>query len=150
MEIERKFLVNTDLLSNVLPKTGLSIKQGYFVSNEQFAVRVRTKGPKGFITIKGAGNGISREEFEYEIPVTEAEQMLELFAKPYLHKIRYEIPHEGHTWEVDVFQGELAPLQLAEIELTQEDESFIKPDFVREEVTFDPAYLNSNIVKRLK
>ena len=149
MEIERKYLVDVNQLKDYLPQEGLAIKQGYFVSNEQFAVRVRTKGSKGYITIKGAGNGLSREEFEYAIPSEEAAQMLDLFAKPYLSKIRYEIDYEGHLWEVDVFQDTLAPLIVAEIELQSEDESFALPPFVTEEVTFDPQYLNSNIIKRL-
>lgn len=149
MEIERKYLVDVNQLKDYLPQEGLAIKQGYFVSNEQFAVRVRTKGSKGYITIKGAGNGLSREEFEYAIPSEEAAQMLDLFAKPYLSKIRYEINYEGHLWEVDVFQDTLAPLIVAEIELQSEDESFALPPFVTEEVTFDPQYLNSNIIKRL-
>lgn len=149
MEIERKFLVSPTILAQYLPAEGLPIKQGYFISNEKFAVRVRTKGNKGFITIKGAGNGLSREEFEYEIPVSEANEMLGLFAHPYLSKIRYEIPFKDHIWEVDVFQETLAPLIVAEIELQSEEENFELPPFVTEEVTFDPQYLNSNIIKRL-
>ncbi len=149
MEIERKYLVDEDQLKTVLPKEGLFIKQGYFVSNEKFAVRVRTKGSKGYLTIKGAGNGLSREEFEYQIPLEEAEQMLESYTQPYLSKIRYEINYHGHVWEVDVFKGALEGLILAEIELSHEEELFKTPPFVKEEVTFNADYLNSNIIKRL-
>lgn len=150
MEIERKYLVDLEKLASFLPEFGKEIRQGYFISNDKFAVRVRTKGEKGFLTIKGSGNGLSRPEYEYEIPFMEAVEMLNAFTKPYLHKIRYEIVYENKLWEIDVFQDELSPLILAEIELNTEDESFRIPPFITEEVTFDPSYLNANIIKRLK
>src|SRR5690606_17889918 len=146
MEIERKYLVNPTLWEEVAKGKGKVIRQGYFTSNENFSVRVRTKGEKAFLTIKGCIDAISRHEFEYEIPVQDAVFMLENYAKPYLHKIRYEIEFEGKIWEVDEFQGSLSPLLLAEIELTHPDETFSLPEWVDKEVTEDPSYLNSNII----
>ncbi len=150
MEIERKYLVNEEILLSFLTNNGQEIRQGYFVSNESFAVRVRTKGIKGYLTIKGAGNGLSRDEFEYEIPFDEAIEMLHKFTQPFLHKTRYEVLFKGHTWEIDVFEGILKPLIVAEIELSHEEELFELPPFIGQEVTFDPTYLNSNIIKRLQ
>lgn len=149
MEIERKFLVNADLWETVEKGEGKEIQQGYFVSNENFSVRVRTKGKKAFLTIKGTRSEITRDEFEYEIPTEDAQYMLETYAQPYLHKVRYEVVVGGKTWEIDEFKGSLAPLLLAEIELNAEDESFELPPWVTTEVSTDPAYFNSNIVKRL-
>lgn len=149
MEIERKFLVNTALWNEVPKTNGKHIRQGYFISNEQFSVRVRTKGEKAFFTVKGTREGISRDEFEYEIPVDDALFMLEQYAQPYLEKIRYEVEVDGKTWEIDEFKGKLSPLILAEVELDAEDEQVTLPNWVTEEVSTNPDYFNSNIVKRL-
>lgn len=148
-EIERKFLVDTALWNKVSKGNGKHIRQGYFVSNEQFSVRVRTKGEKAFFTVKGTREGISRDEFEYEIPFDDALFMLEQYAQPYLEKIRYEVNIDGKIWEIDEFKGKLSPLILAEVELNSEGEQFTVPDWVTEEVSTDPEYFNSNIVKRL-
>lgn len=149
MEIERKFLVDTALWNEVSKTNGKHIRQGYFISNEQFSVRVRTKGEKAFFTIKGTREGISRDEFEYEIPFDDALFMLEQYAQPYLEKIRYEVVVDGKTWEIDEFKGKLSPLILAEVELDAEDEQVTLPNWVTEEVSTNPDYFNSNIVKRL-
>jgi adenylate cyclase len=149
MEIERKFLVNTDLWNQVEKGTGKHIRQGYFVSNEQFSVRVRTKGEKAFLTVKGTREGISRDEFEYEISYSDALFMLEQYTQPYLEKIRYEIKVGEKIWEVDEFHGKLSPLILAEIELESEDEQIQLPSWITEEVSTNTDYFNSNIIKRL-
>ncbi len=149
MEIERKFLVNEQLWKECKPLQGKSIKQGYFLSNEKISLRVRTKGEKGYITIKGATIGISRDEYEYEIPYSDALELLEKYAQPYLEKTRYEVLWEGKTWEIDEFHGKLAPLILAEIELKTEDDYFELPPWVTEEVSENPAYFNSEIIKKL-
>lgn len=149
MEIERKFLVNHELWGKVEKGTGKLIRQGYFVSNEQFSVRVRTKGEKAYLTVKGTREGISRDEFEYEIPVDDAVYMLQQFAKPFLEKTRYEVQFAGKIWEIDEFHGSLQPLILAEVELNSEDETVELPTWVTEEVSMHPDYFNSSIVKRL-
>jgi adenylate cyclase len=149
MEIECKFLVNESLWKSVKPATGKEIKQGYFTSNEQFSVRVRTKGSKGFLTIKGAREGIARDEFEYEIPYEDALFMLNTYCQPYLEKTRYEVNFQGMTWEIDEFHGKLEGLILAEIELETIHQSFEKPDWVTEDVSTNSTYFNSEIIKRL-
>lgn len=149
MEIERKFLVNEKLWDQVQKGEGKHIKQGYFTSSEQFSVRVRTKGEKAFLTIKGRQKGISRDEFEYEIPYSDALLLLEQYTQPYLEKTRYEVKYGGKLWEVDEFQGKLSPLILAEVELNSEDENIELPGWITKEVSTDPGYFNSNIIKRL-
>lgn len=149
MEIERKFLVDPELWKQVEKGTGKHIQQGYFTSNEHFSVRVRTKGEKAFLTVKGTREGISRDEFEYEIPFADADFMLKQYTQPFLEKTRYEVVVAGKTWEIDEFHGKLSPLLLAEIELESENESFEHPAWVTREVSTDVNYFNSNIVKRL-
>lgn len=149
MEIERKFLVNEELWQHVRKGKGKHIRQGYFTSNENYSVRVRTKGEKAFLTVKGTREGIARDEFEYEIPYPDALFMLENYTQPYLEKIRYEVEFEGKTWEIDEFHGKLSPLILAEVELNSEDEAIQLPGWVTEEVSTNPHYFNSNIIKRL-
>ena len=146
-EIERKFLV--DLSDVVLPDNGEHIEQGYLPSakNINTIVRVRVKGAKAYLTIKGENKGAVRTEFEYAIPIDEALEMLkELCQKPFIEKTRYELPVGGHLWELDIFRGENAGLVVAEIELTEENETFDLPSWVREEVTSDSRYYNSNLL----
>jgi len=148
IEIERKFLVSSEAFKKV-SKTSTRIVQGYLNSNPERAVRVRIKGEKGFLTVKGKSNntGTSRYEWEKEINVVEAEQLLALCEQGKIEKIRYEIPSGNHIFEVDVFSGENQGLILAEIELNQEDEPFLKPDWLGKEITGDIRYFNSNLVK---
>lgn len=144
VEIERKFLVNK---ARWVPQgEPVTIRQGYLKASGQSVVRVRTKGARGFLTVKGKTVGMSRLEFEYEIPVADANQMLDQLAEgPLIEKQRYLIPQGPHLWEVDVFFGENADLMVAEIELQSETETFSKPDWVGEEVTEDVRYFNSNL-----
>ena len=149
-EIERKFLVNEnirEILQNLSPK---SIMQGYISNSESGVVRVRTKGEKGFLTIKSANQGISRTEFEYEIPLEEAREMLDLFCPTYISKNRYTIHFGQHIWEIDEFFGALEGLILAEIELTNEDETFELPLWISKEVSDDERYYNSNLIHSKK
>lgn len=148
MEIERKFLINSALWNELKKPAPITIQQGYISTQPNCTVRVRTKGNKGFLTVKGITTGITRSEFEYEIPIAEAKDMLAQFATKYIDKLRYEIEVEGKSWEIDVFQGKLAPLIIAEIELTDENETFTLPDWVGEEVSHDARYYNSNLVER--
>lgn len=146
IEIEKKFLLNNSNWKRLA--TGIDYCQGYLSSNKNCTVRVRTIGNRGFLTIKGASRGAVRKEFEYEIPVTEAEEMLiNLCQKPLIQKKRYTIKTDDATWEVDEFFGDNEGLCVAEIELDHEDQKFTIPAWVGEEVTGDPRYFNSSLVR---
>jgi len=145
-EIERKFLVKEEAWK-ALAK-GTSYRQGYLNSIKERTVRVRTIADKGYLTVKGITTGATRSEYEYEIPAAEADAMLtELCEKPLIEKNRYKIPIENHVWEIDEFFGENRGLVVAEVELTSEDQAFQKPKWIGEEVTGDPRYFNSNLIK---
>ena len=144
IEIERKFLVlNTDFIALATAKN--RIVQGYLNSNPERTVRVRIKGNKGFLTIKGKGNesGTTRLEWETEIPLDEDEKLISLCENGVIDKIRYEILSGKHTYEVDVFEGENAGLLMAEIELDSENEAFEKPNWLGQEITGDNRYYNA-------
>lgn len=143
-EIERKFLVTSEDFKT-LAFTQNRIVQGYLNSDPERTVRVRIKGTKGFLTIKGKGNetGTTRLEWEKEITVPEAELLLPLCEKGVIDKIRYEVNVGKHVYEVDVFSGENDGLVVAEIELTSEDEIFEKPEWLGKEVTGDIRYYNA-------
>lgn len=146
-EIERKFLVLPtihDYLRDVTPKR---ICQGYILdAPDGRTVRVRTKGTTGFLTIKGPSSGISRSEFEYEIPLNEAEALLADFCPKTLLKDRYELFFGNKTWEIDVFHGHLEGLIVAEIELENADETFALPDWLGKEVSDDVRYYNVQLI----
>jgi CYTH domain-containing protein len=145
-EIERKFLVSsTEFLSESIRSN--RIVQGYLNSNPERTVRIRIKGTQGFITIKGKGNesGTTRFEWEKEIKITEAEQLLLLCEDGVIDKMRYEIPFGKHLYEVDVFEGDNKGLIIAEIELEDENESFEKPNWLGKEVTGDDRYYNASL-----
>jgi adenylate cyclase len=146
-EIERKFLVNGDFKPFVSKQT--RIVQGYLSSVPERTVRVRIKGDKGYITIKGIGNasGASRYEWEKEIPISETEELLKICEPGVIDKTRYLVKAGAHTIEVDEFYGENEGLVLAEIELSSEAESFEKPAWLGEEVTGDTRYYNSMLMK---
>ena len=144
VEIERKFLINREKLDNHYE--GERIAQGYFDPDAVPTTRVRIRGDKGYLTVKGRNEGISRPEFEYEIPLGDAEYMIEKFCSKTLVKDRFLIQHGEHTWEVDVFRGENEGLFIAELELQTENETFIKPDWLGEEVSNDTRYYNSNLI----
>jgi len=146
-EIERKFLVLNDSWRDaVVSET--RYKQGYLANQENASVRARIGGGKAYLNIKSATIGASRLEFEYEIPVQDAEEMLEQVASgPCIDKVRYEVRHGGHLWELDIFHGDNEGLIVAEIELESEDESFEVPAWAGEEVTGDPKYYNAMLVR---
>ena len=148
LEIERKFLVNSDAFLKLF-KVKNRIVQGYLSSVPERTVRVRIKGDKGYLTIKGKGNesGLSRMEWEKEIDVKEAEQLLQLCESGVIDKIRYEIQSGNHIIEVDVFEGENKGLIMAEIELKSENESYEKPDWLGNEVTANEKYYNAYLSK---
>jgi CYTH domain-containing protein len=141
IEIERKFLVDPIQWH---PETeGTVMVQAYLGLAPNPTVRVRIKGMKAYLTIKGRSSSISRPEFEYEIPVADAHEMMKLAISNPVEKIRHEIWHNGFLWEVDVFSGKNEGLILAEIELNSEDQQFKKPDWVLSEVSSDGRYYNS-------
>jgi len=143
-EIERKFLVLSDAFK-AAATTQNRIVQGYLNSDPERTVRVRIKGNKGFLTIKGKGNasGTTRLEWEKEIPVSDAELLLPLCEKGMIDKIRYEVPVGKHVYEVDVFSGDNDGLIVAEIELNTEEELFEKPSWLGKEVTGEERYYNA-------
>ena len=145
-EIERKFLLVGDAWRELAK--GTHYRQGYLNSTKERTVRVRTIAAKGFLTIKGITVGATRVEYEYEIPHADCTAMLDdLAEKPIIEKKRYKIPMDGFVWEVDEFFGVNEGLVVAEIELESEDQAFEKPHWVGEEVTGDPRYFNSNLVR---
>jgi CYTH domain-containing protein len=144
IEIERKFLVKSEEFK-ALAFAKNEIYQGYLNSNPERTVRVRIKGNQGYLTIKGKGNetGMSRLEWEKEIPVDEAKMLLNLCESGVISKVRYEVKFGNHVYEVDEFFGENEGLILAEIELQSEEEVFEKPHWLGEEVTNNEKYYNS-------
>ncbi len=146
VEIERKFLVDHDKWHKLDKPEGKHYKQGYIFSDETRTVRVRIADGHGYLTLKGGRQGkMSRSEFEYEIPVNDAEELLKTLSQNGTEKIRYRIPAGDFTWEVDVFLGDNKGLIVAEKELRSEDDEFKKPDWIGEEVTDDHRYANSNL-----
>jgi adenylate cyclase len=149
IEIERKFLVKSEEFKTISFAKN-EISQGYLNSNPERTVRVRIKGNQGYLTIKGKGNetGMSRLEWEKEIPIDEAKMLLNLCESGVISKVRYEVKFGNHVYEVDEFFGENEGLILAEIELQSEDEVFEKPDWLGEEVTNSEKYYNSYLSKK--
>ena len=145
IEIERKFLVDKRKLHELTFASEEKIAQGYLSFSP--AVRVRLKDNRGFLTVKSSTVGISRQEFEYEIPAEDAEQLLKLCGRYVLKKYRRKIEYGGHVWEVDFFAGRHAGLVLAEVELNAPDEPVDLPDWVSREVSGDARYFNSNLVR---
>jgi adenylate cyclase len=143
LEIERKFLVASDTWRDGSP--GVRICQGYLTRDPARTVRVRLAGERGFLTIKGASEGISRQEFEYPIPAAEARALLELCLPPLLDKIRHERRHEGRLWEIDEFLGDNAGLVVAEIELDDAAAALARPAWLGREVSEDPRYFNARL-----
>ena len=145
-EIERKFLLKDDSWRSL--SSGRICYQGYLSSTKEHVVRVRIIGEKGFLTIKRFISKRQRMEFEYEIPIEDAREMLdEVCEKPLIEKKRYRIEHQGMVWEIDEFLGANQGLILAEVELEQENQFVEKPEWIGAEVTEDPRYLNINLVK---
>jgi adenylate cyclase len=146
-EVERKFLVVGEAWRDAVT-SATRIVQGYIAASGTATVRVRIKGEHAYLTLKGASSGIARSEFEYEIPVADAEAMLaELATGPVIDKVRHLVPVGGHTWEVDVFSGDNAPLVMAEVELADADEPFVRPDWAGRDVSEDPRYYNANLAR---
>lgn len=146
VEIERKFLLAGDgwraLGQPVL------LRQGYLSADPERVVRVRIEGARATLTIKGKTSGATRAEWEYEIPLADAGELLDrLCQRPLIEKYRSRVAHAGKVWEIDEFLGENAGLLLAEIELSSEDEAFDKPDWIGAEVSDDARYFNANLIR---
>ena len=144
-EIERKFLVCGDFKSQAASSS--RIRQAYINQAGGRTVRVRIRDEKAYLTIKGPSfdGGLSRFEWEIEIPVADAEQLLELRVSAVIDKRRFLVPFEGHTFEVDEFYGDNEGLVMAEVELSEPDEAFARPSWLGREVTGDPRYYNSHL-----
>ncbi|HRS53401.1 MAG TPA: CYTH domain-containing protein [Bacteroidales bacterium] len=144
LEIERKFLVDCQKWLLLDKPKSIKIIQGYISKN----VRVRITDNKAMLTIKGKRKGISRLEFEYVIPLEDAELLIKEFTKQQIFKKRFKIFYEDHLWEIDEFEGENEGLILAEVELEDKNEYFKKPSWVSEEVTYDKRYYNVYLAKK--
>jgi adenylate cyclase len=143
-EIERKFLVHPRKWSDL--GAGLPIRQGYLCASKRSSVRVRTYGDRAYVTIKGMTSDITRDEYEYEIPLIDASEIMDhLLEHPPIEKTRYRIVFKGHTWEVDEFSGANRGLTVAEVELKEAKEPVELPDWIEREVSGDPRYFNSNL-----
>jgi len=144
-EIERKFLLLSDAWRDEV-RDSVHLIQGYLVRNEKSAIRIRIKGTRAELNIKQSLDGIDRLEYEYEIPLADAREILEHVAlRPLIEKTRHHVVRGDHLWEIDEFDGENRGLIMAEIELTYADEPFDKPAWIGEEVSLDPRYYNSNL-----
>lgn len=147
LEIERKFLLIGDSWRSQVIGEPKRLSQGYLCADSEKSVRVRIAGDYATLTVKGSRNGISRLEMQYTIPVADAERMLALCIPPLIDKTRHIVMHAGMKWEVDIFHGENEGLRVAEVELESEDQSISIPDWAGEEVSHDPRYYNSQLVK---
>ena len=147
-EIERKFLVCGEFMAEVTESA--EIVQGYLSRTPDHTIRIRIMGNRGYITVKGnpGKSGIERYEWEKEISVEDAKELLMLCEPFPVHKTRYKVPSGGHIFEVDVFHGENEGLIVAELELKERDEKYEKPEWLGVEVTGDPRYYNSNLSVR--
>ncbi len=145
-EIERKFLIR-DASWRDAAEPGVAYRQGYFAGMERCSMRVRIGAGRARLNIKGATLGIERYEYEYPIPLRDAEELLERCClTPVVCKTRYRVPHGAHVWEIDVFEGDNAGLVVAEIELGRPDEPFERPQWLGEEVSDDARYYNVSLV----
>ena len=146
-EIERKYTLSNDNWRQEVTHSERMV-QGYLAGNERASVRIRITGDKANLNIKSATLGIFRHEYEYDVPLPDAEKMLnDLCEKPVIDKIRHYVMHDGKKWEIDEFAGENAGLFVAEVELDDENEAISLPSWVDEEVSHDPRYYNVSLVK---
>lgn len=145
-EIERKFLVKSEAWKNLA--TGTIYRQGYIATKKGTTVRVRLAGNQSYLTIKGKSEGISRAEYEYPIPLEDAQEMLDnLCDRPLIEKTRYKITVGDLVWEVDEFSGENQGLIVAEVELKEANQTISFPEWIGQEVSDDPRYYNANLVQ---
>ncbi|MFZ1492259.1 MAG: CYTH domain-containing protein [Candidatus Competibacter denitrificans] len=147
IEIEHKFLLHDDRWRQQVERS-VPMRQGYLMSDPRCSVRVRVADGQGFLNIKSGTLGIQRSEYEYSIPLAEAEELLDtLCEKPLLEKTRHFVRHHGHRWEIDEFTGDNSGLVVAELELKHPDDVFVRPDWLGEEVSHDIRYYNSQLAR---
>jgi len=147
-EIERKFRIRSEGW-RALATSSRRFRQGYLAATGRAAVRIRIDGAeKAKLTVKSAVPGPTRDEFEYSLPVADAEAMLALCEGGIIEKVRHLVPAGSHTWEIDVFEGDNAGLVIAEIELESNAAAFARPDWLGEEVTDDPRYYNARLASQ--
>lgn len=147
LEIEHKFLLSNDAWRAEIDHSVI-YKQGYLSSSPLSSIRIRISDTQAWLNIKSATIGTHRQEFEYEIPLADADAMLDqLCHKPLIEKVRHFVPHDQHLWEIDEFSGDNQGLIVAEVELSQIGESFTKPSWLGMEVTEDLRYYNNNLCK---
>jgi len=145
VEIERKYLIRNDSWRKTADR-GTAYIQSFPMIEQNRAIRIRIAGNRGFLTLKYSLSITTRKEYEYEIPLNEARELIQEFSDhPPIEKIRYHVHFKGHLWEIDVFGGENEGLEIAEVELSREDEYFEKPDWIGNDVTEDDRYLNVNL-----
>lgn len=146
-EIERKFLIRDDTWRSAAMRS-IRMRQGYLSDGMESSVRVRIENERAFLNIKSSKDGIHRHEFQYEIPLDDATLLLdEIALRPLIEKTRHEVPAGEHLWEIDVFEGENAGLEVAEIELASADEAFERPSWLGREVSDDLRYYNVSLRK---
>lgn len=146
-EIEHKFLLRDDRWRSQVERSA-RLRQGYLISDARCSVRVRIAEGQGFLNIKSGTLGIQRSEYEYPIPLAEAEEILDILCeKPLLEKTRHYLKFDQHLWEIDEFSGENAGLIVAEVELSRIDEPFARPDWLGEDVSHDIRYYNSQLAR---
>lgn len=147
IEIERKFLVTDESWRQAVSHSR-PMRQGYLASSEQVSIRVRSDGERAYLNLKSATLGVTRSEYEYPLPLDEAEEILQqLCDRPLIEKRRHYVEHAGATWEVDEFAGDNAGLIVAEIELDSADQPFERPSWLGREVSDDPRYYNVLLVR---
>ncbi len=145
-EIERKFLLKNDKWRSMV-QASRALRQGYLCGNDRASVRVRIDGDQANLNIKSATLGVERLEFEYAIPVEQAEALLSELAGQVVEKTRHEVRHHEHLWEIDEFAGDNAGLIVAEVELEDAQERFERPDWLGDEVSGDPRYYNTELAR---
>jgi adenylate cyclase len=145
LEIEHKYLIKPEAWAKVIPHKSVVLQQAYLSTDPEKTIRVRTMNDNAYMTIKGKSRGAVRLEYEYEIPLSDARELIRNFCSNVVEKVRHYVEHEGKTWEVDEFKGSNEGLLVAEIELQAEDEAYGLPDWAGANVTQDQRYANSNL-----
>lgn len=147
IEIEHKYSVHRQIWETIQPERSVKVNQAYLHSDISKTIRVRVMGNRGYITIKGKTNSASRPEYEYEIPVEEARELIANFAYNVIEKTRHYVTYAGNVWEVDEFYGANEGMLIAEIELKSEDQHYEIPEWIHENITSDRRYSNAYLAE---
>jgi adenylate cyclase len=149
IEIERRFRVSTDAWRSCIARS-TRITQGYLAITDESVIRVRVRDTQGYVTIKSRDGGVARQEFEYEVPLADAQSLLQLCGLRILEKIRHEVDDAGYCWEIDEYGEPLEGLIVAEVELSSETEDPPRPSWVGDEITHDGSFSNAALAKRVE